>query len=93
MTTGLGPCDLLDDRHRPCHTQPMAQKYRVSAAAVQSARVGRDMSQVALSFKAGVSPNVIASIEQGRTTNPSIDTVAKLAEVLGCDMARLVVLK
>lgn len=53
---------------------------------VYRARIG--LSQVELADKAGVSRPVVSKMEQG-VTAPSFDSLAKIANVLGCSIADL----
>lgn len=53
---------------------------------VYRARVG--LSQIELADKAGVSRPVLSKMEQG-ASSPSLDSLAKIANVLGCSIADL----
>lgn len=53
---------------------------------VYRARAG--LSQVELADRAGVSRPVVSKMEQG-STSPNFDSLAKIAEVLGCSIADL----
>jgi transcriptional regulator with XRE-family HTH domain len=51
---------------------------------------GDGMSQVELAVKAGVSPSLVAKIEQDENINPKLSTLRALARVLGVTTADLI---
>lgn len=61
---------------------PMPLPNTLSARLI-AARTVLGLSQHALAERAGVSRSSIALIEYGRTRNPSITTMLKLAKALG----------
>ena len=56
--------------------------------AVRAARSQRGLSQEALGLATGVHRNYIGGIERGER-NPTVETVAKLADALGVSVADL----
>ena len=52
------------------------------AHSLLKARVAKKMTQAELAQKAGVSQVIIARLESG-TSNPTVDTVSRVANVLG----------
>lgn len=57
---------------------------------VRYLRVQRGWTQVGLAGKLGVACSCIKRIENGRTKNPSIKTIARLSILFGVDMWRLI---
>lgn len=56
-------------------------EYRLANDLIR-ARLGKKMTQAELAEKAGVSRVVVARLESG-TTNPTVETVNRVARVLG----------
>ena len=50
----------------------------------------RGLTQVALSKKAKMKQPYLARLESGAETNPTLDTLRRLAKVLKCTVAELV---
>jgi len=61
---------------------------REFAAIVRTCRVDRGWSQEELAFQAGLHRNYISGLERG-TRNPSLTTIASLAEAFGLTPAAL----
>ncbi len=59
-------------------------EYRLANELIR-ARLGKKMTQTELAEKAGVSRVVVARLESG-TTNPTIETVNRVAGVLGKEL-------
>jgi|GEM_PF-1505305 len=59
---------------------------RLDAERLRTLRRSHDWSVVGLARRAGVRPRTIYNAEAGRT-EPRIDTLRKLAGVLGCSIA------
>ena len=57
---------------------------------LKAIRKEKNISQQKLAFKAGLTISVITKIEQGLTPNPSILTVAKIANVLSVSIDNLI---
>ena len=55
-------------------------------ANVRRLRLKGGLSQAALAKRAGISPNYVGSLERG-CQNPSLKTLGKIANGLGCSMA------
>ena len=55
------------------------------ANAIIKARISKKMTQTEVAEKAGVSRTVIARLESG-TTNPTLDTLSRVAGVLGKEL-------
>ena len=52
-------------------------------------RTQRGFSQQELARRSGVKQSIISDIERGKTANPRIDTLQKLAAALGCTLDEL----
>ena len=52
-------------------------------------REAAKLTQDELCLKSGVSQGVISQIERGDKSNPTLDTMQKLAEALGTDIATI----
>lgn len=52
-------------------------------SALRQIRVDKHLSTADLAAAAGISVEQIRNIEQGRTRNPRVETLSRLAEVLG----------
>lgn len=59
-------------------------EYKLASELIK-ARLSKKMTQQQVAEKAGVSRVVVARLESG-TTNPTLDTVARVAEVLGKEL-------
>src|SRR5690349_809632 len=53
-------------------------------------RDAAELSQAALGAKVGMTRDVIARLETSLAANPTLDTIRKLAEALGCEPADLI---
>lgn len=60
------------------------------AANIKRYRTERGVSQIELSQLAGVTYHTITKIESGANTNPTIETLAKIARALGVGVGELV---
>lgn len=56
---------------------------------LRDARLRRNLTQDELAARAGVDQTTISSLETGRHTNPTLETVQRLADALGVSPARL----
>ncbi len=59
-------------------------EYRLANDLIK-ARLGKKMTQTEVAEKAGVSRVVVARLESG-TTNPTVETVSKVASVFGKEL-------
>lgn len=64
-------------------------RQRLVGDRVRERRQNRGLSQEAMALEAGLHRSYIAQLEGGRR-NPSLDTLAKVAVALRCDLADLV---
>ena len=57
---------------------------------IKKLRKESELTQETLAHKAGVSYNAVIKIEQGIITNPTLDTLTKLADVFNVGLDELV---
>jgi transcriptional regulator with XRE-family HTH domain len=62
---------------------PKHEESRDLGARLRRARLHAGLTQSELAARAGVKLDTLRSIEQGRTANPGVWTLAQLAEQLG----------
>lgn len=67
----------------------MASDYKQLGAYIQFLRQKSGLTQDALSDKASLSYSTLAKIERGAIKNPSVYTVAALADALGCSVEQI----
>lgn len=56
---------------------------------LREARRRRNFTQDELAARSGIDQTTISSLETGRHTNPTLDTIQRLADALGVSAARL----
>ncbi len=56
---------------------------------LETARKIKGLSQAALDDAAGLSRGTVSDIERGKNRNPSWETVAKIAKVIGIDPLKI----
>jgi transcriptional regulator with XRE-family HTH domain len=56
---------------------------------VAQLRKAQGLTQVELAATAGLSPSLLAQIEQGKTANPTLATLIGLAKALGVSLGEL----
>jgi len=60
------------------------------AMKLKTLRISRGLTQVELAKKLGIKQPSLARLENGAVTNPTLDTVRRLARVLKCTVVELV---
>lgn len=60
------------------------------AMKLKTLRISRGLTQVELAKKLGMKQPSLARLENGAVTNPTLDTVRRLARVLKCTVVELV---
>ena len=63
-----------------------AERRRAFGARLRRLRLGRGLSQEALAYRAGLSPNYVGDVERGER-NLGLENVCALAEALGVSPA------
>lgn len=61
----------------------------IQSTKIKQLREKKGLSQEKLARIADVSNNTIVNIESGKQTNPTIETVSKIAKALGVDIEEL----
>lgn len=56
---------------------------------IKELREEKNMTQVQLAEKSGVSRAIISGLESGRSTVTSTKTICKIAEALGCEVGSI----
>ena len=62
----------------------------LDAGRLKRLRTEAGLTQQELATRAGLSMAIVISLEQGRRTNPRLDTLRKLAKALGCTAGQLI---
>lgn len=73
--------ELLDNPEAKRQYDALGPEYELARELLQ-ARLGKNLTQTELAERAGVSQVIIARLESG-TSNPTLETISKVAKVLG----------
>jgi transcriptional regulator with XRE-family HTH domain len=73
----------LEWKHR--ETDKEVRPVKFNPDALRTARVEAGLSRKALAEKSGVSPTTVFYMESGRTPDPRLSNLEKLAKALGVD--------
>jgi transcriptional regulator with XRE-family HTH domain len=72
----------------------MSKKYKIIpiSESLKKIRKSKKIKQLELCYRCGVDYNTLKKVESGATTNPTVDTITRIAWGLGVGIEELVVI-